>query len=821
MASARLQIDGLSKDYPGVKALDRVALRAVGGEVCALVGENGAGKSTLIEILAGVIGADGGRVSLNGAEIEVSDPQEARRLGIGVVHQHSHLLPDLSVAENLALRCGYAHGRLGQIAWGEVEQRAARAVETFVADLDVGRMAGSLSGVEKQLVELAFAFDGEPRLLILDEPTAVLPRRETEQLFARVRDFVDRGNGALFITHRLDEVFELADRVAVLRDGQLAWEGKREETDRDELIRAMVGRQVDLQRHVESEPGEGIALRVEGLTTRGDGCASIDLELHRGEVYGIYGLVGAGQSALCEGLFGLRESSGRVCLGERDIGNLAPAERVRAGLGYVPAERRIQGMFYAMSVGENLSLAALEREWIDKELELERNLEEMRQLEVRAQGLEQGVGELSGGNQQKVLLGRWLQTAPRVLILEEPTQGVDVGAKGEIHRIIRNLAAEGVAVLVVSAELPEILALAHRVGVMRDGRLVGELDGGEAESEEILQLALPVSQEEERQYRGASSGRKGGGAQGRRELSLVMLIALLSGICTWLAPAFATWQNLGDILVNNGVLLIGALGISLVIIAGGIDISIGAVLGLAAVIAGLGDKAGWPVPALAGGALVTGAVLGLVNGGLSVHGRVHAIVITLGTLTLFRGAIVQLTGGKWILNLSEELTGVGSGKLLGIPILIWMGLMAALAVHGFLRYSRPGRRLYALGSDPEGAGFVGIYDRRVMPWAFGLCGLLLGLAGLLQAARYGQVQTNVGMGFELKAIAAAVIGGVHIAGGRGRALGTLLGTLLIGLIANVLVLLHVSPFWEGIFVGCVILLTVGLDALMERGEERI
>ena len=820
MALTLLQIDGLSKNYPGVKALDRVNLCVGEGEVCALVGENGAGKSTLIEILAGVIEADGGRVLLNGEEVWIGDPQEARRLGIGVVHQHSHLLPDLSVAENLALRSGYALGRLGQISWRKVERRAARAVESFVANLDVGRSAGSLSGVEKQLVELAFAFAGEPRLLVLDEPTAVLPQRETEQLFARVRDFVARGNSALFITHRLDEVFELADRVAVLRDGQLAWEGERGETDRDGLIRAMVGRQVDLQRHVESEPGEEIALRVEGLTTREVGCERVDLKLRRGEIYGIYGLVGAGQSALCEGLFGLREGSGRVWLEEREIGSLAPAERVRAGLAYVPAERRTQGMFYAMSVGENLSLASLEREWIDPKQEWEGNLERMRQLEVRAQGPEQGVDQLSGGNQQKVLLGRWLQTAPRVLILEEPTQGVDVGAKGEIHRIIRGLAADGVAVLVVSAELSEILALAHRVGVMRDGRLVGELDGGGTESEEILQLALPMNQEEDRQHREESRRESGGGAQGRRELSLMLLIALLSGICAWLAPAFATWQNLEDILVNNGVLLIGALGISLVIIAGGIDISIGAVLGLAAVVAGLGDRAGWPVPMLAGGALVTGAVLGLINGALSVHGRVHAIVITLGTLTLFRGAIIQLTGGKWILNLSEELTGVGSGKLLGIPTLIWGGLIAGLAVHGFLRYSRPGRRLYALGSDPAGAGFVGIYDRRVMPWAFGLCGLLLGLAGLLQAARYGQVQTNVGMGFELKAIAAAVIGGVHITGGRGRTLGTLLGTLLIGLIANVLVLLHVSPFWEGIFVGGVILLTVGLDALLERGEEQ-
>jgi ABC-type sugar transport system ATPase subunit/ribose/xylose/arabinose/galactoside ABC-type transport system permease subunit len=815
-----------------VPALDSVDLHLARGSIHALVGENGAGKSTLIKILSGAIAHDAGTVELNGSAVRLPSPLAARRLGISVVHQHTHLIPDLTIAENYAIRQGYPRNAAGLVGWSELRQQARAAVALLAPTLNVNATTRQLSAVQKQLVELSFALAATPRVLILDEPTAALPYAETVELFKRVRELAAQGTAVLFVTHRLGEVFELTDAITVLRDGKLVWSRPTAEVDQDQLIRAMVGRSVVFARDETLVPASGTALSVAGLRDTAGAFANVNFAVQRGEILGLYGLVGAGQSELCAALLGIRRGvRGEISLTRDDqqdlsIQRLSARKRVRAGLAYVTADRLDRGVFRQMSVGENLSIAALDRNspagFLRKGSELRHNLEAIAQLQVKTTGPRQNIQELSGGNQQKVMVGRWLRTQPHVLIVEEPTQGVDVGAKTEIHNLLRQLARDGVAVILVSSELPELLALGHRVLVMREGKLAGELPGESATEDQILRLALP---EQEKSSLAPSAARRSPGLlrmlAARRETALLILLIVLWAAAILKVPNFGTATNLRDVLVDQAILLIGALGIGAVIITGGIDISIGAILGLAAMAAGKLDQYNSSSVLVALAPLALGLALGAFNGLVTVYGRIHSIVVTLGALFIFRGVMIQSMGGKWMFNLSEKVTQFGQTNLGLVPLLLAIAGGVAVCMYLFLAHSKTGRAFYAIGGDRPSAELTGISGRKYIPLAFALSGLLVGLAGLLHAGRYGNVQTNVGQGFELRAIAAAVIGGTHIMGGRGSVLGILIGTLFLGFLSNVLVLLHVPTQWDNVVVGMMILLAVCVDGLASSKREHV
>lgn len=826
-----LVAQGISKFYPGIVALDGVSLTLRPGSGHALVGENGAGKSTLIKILAGAIKSDAGQIMVGGEPARFSSPLAARRAGIAVVHQHSHLIPELTLAENYALREGYPRTSLGTVAWRALAEQARQAVHVMLPGMDVERSAGTLSGVEKQMVEISYALAARPRVLILDEPTAILPHAESDRLFRMVRAFLAGDGAVLYVSHRLNEVFELCDQVTVLRDGKLVWNKPARETDTDDLIRAMVGRGVSFERDETLVPGQEPRLSLENYSDAAGAFTDVNLQVRAGEIMGIYGLVGAGQAELCAALLGLRRASGAATLGDgTSLQRETAGGRVRRGLALVPAERLERGMFRQMTVGENMSIASLGRKsvlgLVRTGVEKRENLESIKALQVKTTGPHKKAVQLSGGNQQKVLLARWLQTNPRVLILEEPTQGVDVGAKMEIHRLVREQARAGVAVLLVSSEMPELLALSHRVAVMRQGRLVAELDGAQATEEEILRLALPPQENAPEDFEDggratASAPRRSAMARllARRELGLAVLLILMVAAAWQFVPNFATWENFRDILKSQSLLLLGALGVGVVIIAGGIDISIGAILGLAALAAAKADVAGLPKAVILLGPLVVGLVLGALNGLLTVLGRVHSIVITLGMMFVLQGVMLEIMQNKWIFNLSPTLTELGRGSVGPIPNLIIVAAVAVVLTAFCLRSTVSGRRFYAVGGDAASAQLLGVNPRRVLPLAFAFSGLLVGVAGLLHAGYYGQVQTTDGRGYELKAIAAAVIGGTHIMGGRGSALGILLGALLLGVISNLLVFLHISSYWDNAVTGAIILLAVCTDALAARARK--
>ncbi|MGI8907972.1 MAG: ATP-binding cassette domain-containing protein [Candidatus Sumerlaeaceae bacterium] len=820
-----LEALGITKRYAGVAALDGVELQLRRGSIHALVGENGAGKSTLIKILSGALRPDEGTIRLDGAPAHLPNPLAARKHGINVVHQHTHLIRDLSVAENYALRQGYPRNAAQLVGWSKLRDDARAAVAPLAPTLDVNSDTRRLSAVQRQIVELSFALASTPRVLILDEPTAALPHAETLELFKRVRELAATGTAVLFVTHRLGEVFELTDHITVLRDGKLVWTKPTSEVDQDQLIRAMVGRSVIFERDETLAAGTETELSLRGLADGAFSFRGIDLQINRGEILGIYGLVGAGQSELCSALLGIRPTSdGSVSLGDADLTRVRAGKRVRRGLAYVTADRLERGVFRQMSTGENLSIASLAKTsnagFLRKGEETRRNLESIQQLQVKTTGPYQNIQELSGGNQQKVMVGRWLRTSPRVLIVEEPTQGVDVGAKLEIHNLLRQLAREGVAILLVSSELPELLSLSHRVAVMREGQIVGELPGASASEDEILRLALPEHQKSVTKTQDhARRNTIFEWLAAKREAGLFLLLFVLWLAAVFFVPNFGTALNMRDVLLDQSILLIGALGVGAVIIAGGIDISIGAILGLAAMAAGKLDQAQQPVLLIAVVPVLLGLCLGALNGAITVFGRIHSIVVTLGMLFIFRGVMIQSMGGKWMFNLSEHVTQFGQSALGPVPMLLLVAAIVALAMHLLLGHSVSGRYLYALGGDRPSAELTGISGRKYIPIAFAVSGFLIGIAGLLHAGRYGNVQTNVGQGFELRAIAAAVIGGTHIMGGRGSVLGIVLGTLFLGFLSNVLVLLHVSSFWDNVVVGAMILLAVCIDGFTSARRE--
>ena len=491
MTDPILSLSGIAKSFAGVRALVRGDLDLYAGEVTALVGENGAGKSTLIKVLTGVHQADAGVVQLAGSPVRIGSAEEARRLGISAIHQEAVVFDDLSVAENIFI--GARPKRRGLVDWREMERRARAILHELESDLDPATPMRSLSVAQKHLVQIARALSYEARIVIMDEPTAALSHREVEDLFAIVRRLRAEGRAVLFVSHKFEEVFAIADRYAVFRDGEAVAQGMLPEVDRDRLISLMVGRAVSQVFPKASVAIGEEVLRVERLS-RDPEFADVGFSLRRGEILGVYGLVGAGRSEVMQALFGLtRADSGRVMLGGEALDIRRPEDAIAHGIAYVPEDRQGMGAILQLPIGQNITLPSLSHLTRFGLLRPAREgaiaAELTRRLDVRMQGLGQLVQELSGGNQQKVVIAKWLATNPRVLILDEPTKGVDVGSKAAVHAFMGELVARGLAVIMVSSELPEILGMADRVMVMRRGRVRAFFDRADASPEAIVRAA--------------------------------------------------------------------------------------------------------------------------------------------------------------------------------------------------------------------------------------------------------------------------------------------------------------------------------------------
>jgi rhamnose transport system ATP-binding protein len=487
-----IELRDAAKSYGAVRALHDGNLSLRAGEVRALMGENGAGKSTLVKVLGGVVRRDAGEMLVDGTGVDFHSPHDARDAGIAVIYQEPTLFPDLSVAENVVM--GYHPlGALKRIDRRAMHRQVQGLLDRLGVRLDPERPVRGLSIADQQIVEIAKALSFDARVLVMDEPTAALSGPEVERLFGVVRTLRDQGSAVLFISHRLEEVFTICDTVTVMRDGAVVHDAAIADITPDELVRRMVGRELTaLFPKQDAKVGEPV-LAVHRLTREGV-FFDISFEVRAGEIVALAGLVGAGRSEVARAIFGIdRPDAGHVEVAGKRLAPGRPLAAMRAGIGFVPEDRRQQGLVMDLSIARNTSLTrmrslsrgglirssaenTLAREWATR-------------LQLKFHRLEDSVGTLSGGNQQKVVLGKWLATSPKLLIVDEPTRGIDVGTKAEVHRLMSELAGEGVAVLMISSELPEVLGMADRVLVMHEGRLTGELSRAEADEESVIRLA--------------------------------------------------------------------------------------------------------------------------------------------------------------------------------------------------------------------------------------------------------------------------------------------------------------------------------------------
>jgi inositol transport system ATP-binding protein len=492
-----LDVSQVSKSFPGVRALDRVRLEVGRGEVHALLGENGAGKSTLIKILSAAHAADEGVVTFDGQPLDARDtPLHRQQLGIATIYQEFNLFPELSVAENMYL--GREPKRLGLIDWRRLRADAAALLGELGLPLDPGAPVSRLTVAEQQMVEIAKAMTLNARLIIMDEPTAALSSREVDRLHAIIADLKARGVSVIYVSHRLAEVKAMCDRYTVMRDGRYVASGDVADVEIDDMVRLMVGRSVEFVRRARSGPPGPVVLKVETVTPKRPRLAApgylkdVCLEVRAGEIVGLAGLVGAGRTDLARLIFGADAiASGSIRLDDKPLKLKSPRDAIRAGVMMVPEDRKQQGCFLDHSIRRNLSLPSLKPlsrlgQWIDERAE--RDLVETYRLKLRVKmaSQETPIGKLSGGNQQKVLLGRSMALAPRVLIVDEPTRGIDIGAKAEVHQVLSDLAAQGVAILVISSELAEVMAVSDRIVVFREGVVVADLDGETATEEGLM-----------------------------------------------------------------------------------------------------------------------------------------------------------------------------------------------------------------------------------------------------------------------------------------------------------------------------------------------
>jgi rhamnose transport system ATP-binding protein len=794
---------GVTKTFGGIAAIRDVSFGLRAGEVLALLGENGAGKSTCVKLLAGVIEPDaGGRVLVGGRVTRFSSPLDARESGIAVMHQHPGLFPDLTVAENIFIgrmrqRAGFTDGRRMESEAGELLAAVGLACAPTA-------LVGQLRISEQQLVEVARALSQQARVLIMDEPTAALSQREVDRLFALVDTLRTRGTAMMFVGHRMDEIFRVADRIAVLRDGRLIATEPAGSMTRDRAVQLMIGRALTtLYPERTALPGE-VRLEASGLS-RGVAFRDVSFTVRAGEIVGLGGLVGSGRTEVARVLFGIDAAdSGIVRLN---------AEAMSHGIAYVSEDRLGQSLVMDGAILFNASLAVAGRATksglMSRVRELALVVPHLDRLRLRFASYDQPVRALSGGNQQKVVLSKWLATEPTVLILDEPTQGIDVGSKAEVHSMIAALARDGLAIILISSELPELLGMSDRIIVMREGTVAAELSGTEANQESVLRAATgPVGDagpgSSEDHALSAASSRPW---WRRRELGLAIAIAAVIVPVTIINPRMLSSANLLSISLDVALLAVVAVAQMLVMVTRGIDLSVASIIGLSAYGAAslMSTHPALGVGAGIAAACLLGLACGLVNG----------LIIT---LSIYRGIDSLWAGGHQISadhvpNAWLALTGY---RLAGVPAVVIIAVMVMLGAALLLKRTAIGRELFAIGSNPDAASLVGIRVHRRRLGAFAVAGLLAGFDGALWASRYATVDARVATGFELTVVATVVVGGVAIRGGAGSILGVACGALLLLVIQNGLTLVRIDPLWlQGVY-GLVIVGAVTIDTLVAR-----
>lgn len=833
-----LSVRQINKRFPGVHALKDVTFSIATGEVHAVIGENGAGKSTLMRILSGVHSPDSGDLAWEGDPIAFGSPTEAFSKGIAMVWQDTRLVPTLDVAWNIFL--GHEPGGALIADRRQMNIEAQRLLDKIGSRVDPKTPAGDLSRAEMQQVEIARALSRNARLLILDEPTSALTPAETAGLFQLVATLRDEGCSIIFISHRLPEVMEISDRVTVLKDGAVVGTVASKDTDSRQLVAMMVGREMGLvfpPRNPDSAANP-LALSVDRLVTPATavGSPGLTFNVHKGEIVGFGGIEGSGQQAAARALFGIGKNGGKFSIEEDAVNIRSPSDAIAEGLIYIPADRRSESLFSIHSIRENAAVPNLSslslRGTVDRAREERAVVEQMDRLAVKAPTMETLVGTLSGGNQQKVVFARWLIGEARVAIFDEPTQGVDVGTKQEIYSIIRAMANDGVGVIVISSDLPELIGLTDRILVFNDGGIVADIPSEDATEERVIGAAVEdMTATNDAQKRGRSDQPTSAQAVPtklrnagmlRRYGSAFLLAALIMvmiAVASAFAPYFLTPRNFGSMAGQIAPVAFAAIGQMATILLGGIDLSIGPTISLVTSMASyvLSPDSGLPIWLGILVCLLAGVTVGCVNGFLTAVMRIPDLVATLATFTIVQGVALisrPSPGGRVDPDVADAITNT-VGRL---PFSFILVVLVVVIAEILLARGKIGARFYAVGSSLEAARASGINAGRLRFVAYVFSGFMAALAGLIIAARIGSGDPQAGTTFTLASVTAVVIGGTSVFGGIGTAIGTFLGAILIILMQNILNQFQINAYWQYVWTGVLTLLAVGFHSV--RSPER-
>jgi len=818
-----LSMVGITKHFDGVAALTDVSLEVLAGEVHALLGENGAGKSTLMNIASGALGSDSGAIVFGGAQIENLTPAVAKELGIAMVHQHPAVLPDMTVGENIRVAVGVEH----------LHRRDPDRTKAMRAILDDVHFYGhledrvsSLSVARRHLLELAKAFAVSPRLLILDEPTAPLSQDSVELLFSVVRRFANAGTAVVYITHRLGEVRELADRVTVLRDGTLRGTSAVKETSDAEMLALIVGRRLEASftaKHVASAE-EKIVLQVDGLS--GNGFQDISLTASKGEIIGIGGVVGNGQPALLRALAGRHASSGGTVTIQ---GESYSRRRLFHAAAYMPADRLTDGLMLDLNVRENAALAALDQlkvgPFVSRRREVGGVERQLSELAVRAPSLEAPVSALSGGNQQKVVMARSMLSQPSLLVADEPTQGVDVGARAEIYRILREIADSGVPVLVGSSDAKELEGLCDRVLVMSRGQAVAMLEGDDVTEEKIVHAAISATT-----HAAQAARHERGASRFARFIEGDYAPVIVLGIVMLALGAYVLSRNsryLSSFNINSVEFACAALGfISLgqtfALLLGGIDLSVGPLAGFLVVLASffVVDGKSPAVWVLGFFLMFLAAIcIGLLNGALIRFAKFTPVAATLVTYIGLGGLAFTLRSAPDG-YMAASVTNAIETKIGPVPVAFIVFVLVAFGLELVLRRSTFGMQLRAVGSSEESARRVGVRIDRIALLGYVGASLLTLLGAVVLLAQLGVGDPGQGSSYTLSSITAVVLGGTSLLGGRGTFIGTLLGAGLVVQVLNATVFLGLDQKWQYIFQGLLIVVGAIIYSQVRRSALR-